>query len=149
MTAVVLRTEVAPGPAPLVHPENQPFWDGLDVGVFRLQRCSDCGKVRFPLAPCCWSCMSGDYTWEEMDGSGTVAVAIRVERATGSSDWEGAVPFFSGLVDSNAGVRLPGRILCACGQGAIHGTSVSMIRFVAGDERTVYGFEHACEKGAS
>jgi uncharacterized OB-fold protein len=144
MSQLKRRDDVAPGPPPLVHPENQPFWESLDEGLFRLQRCDDCGVTRFPVAPCCWQCLSTRSTWEEADGSGTVAVAVRVERAVGSADWHDAVPFLSGLVDANAGVRLPGRILCICGKGADHGAEVTMIRIPTRADKTVYGFEHAC-----
>lgn len=147
MTQLRRCDDVAPGPAPLIHPENERFWGSIDEGVFRLQRCSECGVVRFPVAPCCWKCLSNRYSWDEVDGAGTVTVAVRVERATGSADWHDAVPFLSGLVDINAGVRLPGRIVCRCGRGADHGAAVTMVRLPAHAGSTVYGFEHACAGG--
>lgn len=142
---LALREGVAPGPGPLVHPENEGFWNAVKEGTFRLQKCSACGTVRFPVAPCCWKCLSTDHSWEEIDGNGTVAAAIRIERATGNQEWQQAVPYITGMIDIGDGLRVPGRILCKCGKGAIHGERVEMVRIGCLDGSFTYAFEHTCE----
>lgn len=146
MTEIPLREDVVPGPGPVVHPENAGFWDSLNEGTLRLQRCSACQVVRFPVAPCCWHCLSIDYEWVEVEASGTVAASTNVMRATGNPVWQEAVPFLSGLVDTAAGVRLPGRILCRCGRAAAHGTPVRVVRIPTRTDQVVYAFEHDCER---
>ncbi|GAA1857282.1 hypothetical protein GCM10009836_41930 [Pseudonocardia ailaonensis] len=101
------------GPAPVVHPESEPFWRGLGEGRLELQKCNSCGTVRWPIAPVCWNCTSLDATWTPVATSGTVSAAVTVRRATGNQVWADVVPFVSAMVDMADGLRLPGRILPA------------------------------------
>jgi uncharacterized protein len=133
------------GEAPIVHPEAAAFWDGIASGAFRLQRCLRCGTARFPVAPVCWRCLSPDYSLADTDGSGTVAVSIVIERVTSGSVWAQHVPYRTGLVNLAAGPRIPGRILCRCGQAARPGTPVRMCRVTAADGAQVFAFYHECQ----
>jgi uncharacterized protein len=137
------------GEAPVVHPEVAAFWAGIAAGAFRLQRCLRCSVVRFPLAPVCWNCLSPDFELADIDGRGTVAASIVIERVTSGSAWAHHVPYRSGLVNLAAGPRVPGRILCTCGRAAGPGTPVQMRRIAADDGQQVFAFAHECVgKGA-
>lgn len=137
------------GEAPVAHPDAAAFWAGIADGAFRLQRCLHCGTVRFPLAPVCWNCLSPGYVLDDVDGSGTVAVSIVIERVTSGSVWAAHVPYRTGLVDLEAGPRVPGRILCRCGQAATRGTPVRMCRVTAADGQDVFAFAHQCAEEAA
>jgi uncharacterized OB-fold protein len=140
--------EIAEAPAgepPLVHPENAAFWAGLADGAFRLQRCLRCDTLRFPLAPVCWNCLSPDHVLADVDGSGVVTASIVIERVTSGSVWARHVPYRTGLVDLAAGLRVPGRILCRCGQAARPGTPVRMCRVAAEGGQQVFAFRHDCD----
>jgi uncharacterized OB-fold protein len=130
-----------------VHPENERFWESLGEGQFRLQECSACGTRRFPLAPCCFACLSLRYDWKEIAATGRVSAAITVHRATGDAAWAGAVPFLTGVVDLDAGLRLPGRLLCHCGLAARHGTPVTLVSIPTTGPVSAYAFEHSCHAG--
>jgi uncharacterized protein len=52
--------------------ETQPFWDGLNEGRLRLQRCADCGKLRHYPRPVCDACYSMNADWIDASGRGTV-----------------------------------------------------------------------------
>src|SRR4051812_19626953 len=158
ITAVTLRrVDVAPGSAPHLHPEIQPFWDSLQRGHLSVQRCADCATLRFPLSPNCHECLSGNYTWEPIDPRGVVNVAIEVHRAaaemvtSGMSPlppWRDIAPYNTGVVDMDAGVRLPGRIQCECGAALQPGTEVVAALMDTVKGLPVYGFAHDC-KGSS
>jgi len=137
-------SNAAPPVDPVVHPETEPFWHGIAVGELRVQRCTRCGTHRFPFGPVCFRCLSFDYTWEPLGGNGTVAVAAVVRRATGDKAWEPYVPFISGLVDLEHGLRLPGRILCTCGAATRRGTEVHAVVLTAPGRSDVHGFMHSC-----
>ena len=117
---------------------------GLADGELRVQVCSGCGTHRFPFAPICFNCLSFDHSWEAIDPEGTTAVAVVVHRATGEQDWAAHVPFVSGLVDVEHGLRLPGRIACTCGEATRRGASVRAVTLAAPGQTTVYGFAHSC-----
>lgn len=132
------------GEAPLVHPESAEFWASVAAGVFRLQRCLHCGTVRFPLAPVCWNCLSPDHVLADMDPDGVVVASIVIERVTSGSVWAQHVPYRTGLVDLGGGLRIPGRILCGCGQAGTPGTPVQMCRVATEDGQPVFAFWHDC-----
>lgn len=136
--------EAGAGSAPLVHPETSAFWASVAAGVFALQRCRDCGTVRFPVAPVCWNCLSPEHQLAEVDGRGTVATSILVERVTSGSVWSELAPYRTGLVNLDAGPRVPGRLLCACGLAARPGTPVRMCRVAARGGTAVFAFRHDC-----
>lgn len=57
-------------PDPIVNVFEQPFWDYVQQREFRLQRCDDCGKFRYPPSPVCDGCLSDRATWTEIGGEG-------------------------------------------------------------------------------
>jgi uncharacterized protein len=132
------------GPGPLQHPESAAIWASVADGHFCLQVCDRCGTVRFPIAPVCFRCLSFDWSLLPFSERGRVASAVIVHVATGSKEWATAVPFISALVDMDVGVRLPGRVICSCGQGAQRGTDVEVVRLPTSSGLSVFGFAHAC-----
>src|SRR5690348_9515858 len=104
--------ETASRPDPIAHPETDGFRTGIIEGELRVQVCSHCGAHRFPFAPICYACLSFEHSWQRIAPNGIVATAVVVRRATGDKAWAAHVPFASGLVDLEHGLRLPGRILC-------------------------------------
>ena len=72
--------------------DAQPWWDALAEGAFRLQRCDDCGALRWPARAICNRCRSFAHAWEDQDGAGTVASWIRTHQAFAPA-LEEAVPY--------------------------------------------------------
>ncbi|WP_407682595.1 Zn-ribbon domain-containing OB-fold protein [Pseudarthrobacter sulfonivorans] len=146
--------DAAAGPAPHLHPDIAGFWSSLDHGQLSLQRCGSCETLRFPISPNCHECLSSDFSWEPIEPRGTVNVAIQAHEAVSklpasgislSEPWRGMTPYLSGVVDMDAGVRLPGRIVCRCGDALIPGTEVNAVLLDAAQDITIYGFLHECE----
>jgi uncharacterized protein len=48
------------------------FWAFTKASEFRLQRCDECGKFRWPPAPVCDGCLSEGFTWTLVSGRGAV-----------------------------------------------------------------------------
>ena len=59
-------------PLPSPSAESQPFWDACRRHELRLQRCADCGEIRFPPGPMCPACHSMRDEWVRMQGTGTI-----------------------------------------------------------------------------
>jgi uncharacterized OB-fold protein len=57
---------------PEVTDGNRAYWDGLQLGELRLQRCAHDGVHRFPAAPVCPECLSPDFTWEAAGGEASL-----------------------------------------------------------------------------
>lgn len=65
------RTEL-PRPRPAVTEDNAFFWEGVDAGEFRIQRCADCGTLRHPPRPMCDQCRSTASDFVLSEGRGTI-----------------------------------------------------------------------------
>jgi len=122
--AALKNAGVHRGPAPVVHPESEPFWRGLGEGALRLQHCGSCATIRFPVAPVCWNCGATEHTWAEVPADGKVLTAVTVHRATGDQRWAQEVPFVAAQVDMEHGGRLPGRVICDAADAVPPGTPV-------------------------
>lgn len=59
-------------PLPKINSDTQTFWDGCRQHVFRIQKCGDCGHLRWPPAFLCPNCLSKNTHWITASGRGTV-----------------------------------------------------------------------------
>jgi hypothetical protein len=49
-----------------------PFWAAGLEGKLRLQECSTCGYLRFPLSTICPKCLCAETRWRDLSGRGRV-----------------------------------------------------------------------------
>ena len=57
---------------PLLGHDNKWWWDGIDVGELRIQRCKECKTLRHPPRPMCGKCQSLEWDWAVASGAGSV-----------------------------------------------------------------------------
>ncbi len=95
---------------PMMSMDAQPYWDGLQAGQLRVQRCGDCGTLRHYPRPMCPACQSFEVGWLTLAGPGTVHSWTRPHQSAlpGFAD---AVPFTLVTVDMAEGVRVLGCLL--------------------------------------
>jgi uncharacterized OB-fold protein len=93
-------------PLPTPTPTSAPFWDGLQRGVLRLQRCRPCAIwVYYPRSHCP-SCLSPDMHWDELDAQGVVH-SVAIPRQPTSEMFAADEPQVLAIVELDAGPRLP------------------------------------------
>jgi hypothetical protein len=85
--------------------ETQPYWDGLNEGRLRLQRCADCGKVRHYPRPVCDACHSMNVDWIDASGRGTVH-SWTITHYAFHPGFKGDLPYTLLTVDLEEGVRM-------------------------------------------
>jgi uncharacterized OB-fold protein len=68
-------------PLPVIDAGNEPFWTAAGQGLLRMQRCEDCGHIRFPIQPLCPRCISPGLTWTDLSGRGQVFSKVVYHRA--------------------------------------------------------------------
>ena len=56
---------------PLGH-DNAWWWEGIEKGELRIQRCKSCAALRHPPRPMCGRCQSTDWDWVVSKGAGSV-----------------------------------------------------------------------------
>lgn len=59
-------------PLPYADAETRPYWEWAKRHELRMQRCADCGTLRFPPGPMCPSCNSLRDEWVRMRGTATI-----------------------------------------------------------------------------
>ncbi|HVC85438.1 MAG TPA: OB-fold domain-containing protein [Solirubrobacteraceae bacterium] len=104
-------------PAHLLPPRTgdvAPFWDALREGRLALQRCRDCGRARFPVAPVCPYCGGRSCDWRRLSGKGTVHSWIRYHRGY-LPEFAPLMPYAVLCVALDDGPRMFGRL---AGDGA-------------------------------
>ena len=66
----------APGerklPAPLINPENQPFFDATAKGTLLIGKCKPCGEAHYYPRVICPHCGADGADWVESKGTGTI-----------------------------------------------------------------------------
>ena len=96
---------------PIIHPDNAEYWAALKNHELRMQRCKNCGVLRYPVSPVCHKCLSDQADWEQLSGKGTLGTWIVVEQATGNKAWQEEVPYTVALVNLEEGPRLTTNIV--------------------------------------
>lgn len=92
-------------PVPQVTPLTRPFWDAAAKGELRMQRCRNCGHIRFPIGPVCTTCLNDAADWVLLSGKGAILTHIVFHRAY-SPDWKARVPYSVAMVQLDEGPRM-------------------------------------------
>ncbi len=94
----------------LTDPLTQPFWEGTANGIIRVQRCDNCGYLRWPPATLCQNCQTIGGTWVEVSPQGTLYSYVTYHRAFDTA-FEDDIPYTVALVALDDGPRMYGRLL--------------------------------------
>lgn len=89
-------------PDPPITDLTRPFWEGGLHGELRLQRCGNCGHLRYPVSAICPRCLSGQARWEALSGRGTVLSYTVFQRAYHDT-WREQVPYVAALIELDEG----------------------------------------------
>lgn len=63
-------------PLPTIDDGNRPFWQAAQQGTLMLQKCGECGHIRYPINHVCPRCLSDRLDWVALSGRGTVYSSI-------------------------------------------------------------------------
>ena len=102
-------------PEPIVNADSAPYWQGAREGKLLLQRCGDCGTLRFFPRYLCPECGSEHTEWTEVSGRGTVHSFTIVHRAA-FPEFQARAPYAIALIDLAEGPRMMTNIV---GEGAL------------------------------
>jgi uncharacterized OB-fold protein len=114
---VAAATEASAAPAaprrlrPLLGHDNKWWWDGIDAGELRIQRCKECKTLRHPPRPMCGKCQSIEWDWAVASGAGSVYsfVVMHYPEIPGYD-----FPLPIALIDLEEGTRLVANVVgCA------------------------------------
>lgn len=92
-------------PIPQITDLTRPFWQAAAKRELRMQKCTACGHVRFPIGPVCTACLSDQSEWVRLSGRGSVLSQIVFHRAY-SAAWKDHVPYSVAMVQLEEGPRM-------------------------------------------
>jgi len=88
-----------------INEDNKPFWDFINNGEFRIQKCDDCEKHRFPSSYICPHCTSTKATWCEVSGYGEVYTWTNIRKVYHDS-FKDKVPYNLSVIRLDEGVQM-------------------------------------------
>ncbi|MGW0736352.1 bifunctional MaoC family dehydratase N-terminal/OB-fold nucleic acid binding domain-containing protein [Streptomyces sp. NPDC002851] len=97
------RPKEAKRPRPVINRDNAGFWDGVAQHRLLIQRCTACGRPRFPWLPGCNGCGSPEWETVEASGEGTVYSYVVMHHPPFSAF---DPPYAVGLIELAEGVRM-------------------------------------------
>jgi uncharacterized OB-fold protein len=98
-------------PQPRVNEVSQPFWDGINEGRIRLQRCiaPGCGRAIFYPRVCCPYCRRAKVEWFDASGRGRILSYTTVHRAH-HDGFNAELPYVFAAVELEEGVIVYGQV---------------------------------------
>lgn len=111
------------GERPLPRPDDMstPFWEACNNSTLTAQRCTSCGRYRFPPRPTCPSCRSFEHGWEQLSGRGRVWSWVRAHPPLLPA-FAALAPYVSVVVELDEDpvhLRMAGRLHPECAEPSI------------------------------
>jgi hypothetical protein len=126
-------------PLPVPDEDSAPFWEYCRNGELRAQRCTACGRLRYPPRPTCPQCGSIGVEWQPLSGRGKVYTYAVSHQAIHPA-LEGRVPWTTIIVELDEGLRMTSNLIE--GSPAIEiGTPVEVVFEAVNDEITLPRFK--------
>lgn len=98
-------------PGPAVVPVNEGLWRAAAVGRLDVQRCTSCGAHRYPPNLNCHRCVSSEWEWTTLPGTGKVYSFSWVPDRVRSSDQGSEVFYNVAVIDLDGVERGPVRMM--------------------------------------
>jgi uncharacterized OB-fold protein len=130
-------------PLPVIDHDSRPYWEGARAQELRAQRCTHCGRLRWPPVGVCPQCHQWDHAWERLSDTGTVTSFVTVHRP-GALGFADEIPYVIAKItidDTDGNVTLTSNII-GCGVEAVKvGVPVRVVFKQATPEITIPLFE--------
>jgi uncharacterized protein len=92
-------------PLPLIDEETRPWWEALQRHELYVQKCRDCGDLRYHPRAQCTSCLSPRAEWVRCSGRGKVYTFTTTYQNPGAGFRE-ALPYIMAWVELDEGVKM-------------------------------------------
>lgn len=96
-------------PLPVINEDNAPYWEYCRNHELRMQKCTDCGYVRFPVSIVCPKCNSMAAEWTQLSGKGNVYSYVVYHLAYHPS-YNEDIPYTVAIIQLKEGPRMESNI---------------------------------------
>jgi uncharacterized protein len=96
-------------PLPVINEDNRRYYEYLHNHELRMQKCSDCGYIRYPPGIICPRCHSLESEWFKLSGRGRV-YSYAVYRACFHPAFQNEIPYAVAIIQLDEGPRLESNV---------------------------------------
>ena len=97
-------------PLPHIDEEMRPWWEAAQRHELYIQKCRDCGDLRFHPRALCTNCLSARTEWVKCGGGGKI-YTFTVTNQNQAAGFREALPYVMAWVELNEGVKLLSNIV--------------------------------------
>jgi len=130
---------------PVPDPDSRAFWDACKQHQLKAQRCSKCGRFRWPPNSVCPGCFSWDFEWVQLSGRGVVEsfVVPHDVRAPGFKDEAPYVVAHIVMDGTDGNVRITSNVIGCSWEDVRVGMPVEVTFEDATEDITLHKFKPA------
>jgi uncharacterized OB-fold protein len=92
-------------PLPHIDEEMRPWWEAAQRHELYIQKCRDCGDLRFHPRALCPSCLSSNTEWVRSRGRGKV-YTFTVTNQNATAGFRDSLPYVLAWVELDEGVKM-------------------------------------------
>lgn len=126
-------------PLPAINEDGAPYWAYCRKGELRMQRCGECGHVRWPPSVLCPKCLAENGDWILLSGKGKIYSFIVVHRPQHPAFFDDA-PYNTAIVELEEGVRMHANVIDCANEALTIGMPVEVVFDRVNDEVTLPRF---------
>lgn len=97
-------------PIPQITPELRPFFEASKQGQLVVQKCANCGTLRFPPRRMCSNCLSREAGWTPVSGEGEVYSFIIMHRVYHPA-FANQVPYAVAMIKLKEGAKMISNVI--------------------------------------
>ncbi len=92
-------------PLPHIDEESRPWWEAAQRHELYIQKCRDCGDLRFHPRALCTSCMSARTEWVRCKGTGKI-YTFTVTNQNQAGGFRDSLPYIMAWVEVDEGLKM-------------------------------------------
>ena len=96
-------------PLPVINEDTAPYWEYCRKHELRMQKCQQCGYIRFPASIVCPKCHSLEAEWTKLSGKGRVYSFIVYHQVYHPS-YKDDIPYAVAIIQLDEGPRMESNI---------------------------------------
>ena len=97
-------------PLPIINEDTAPYWKYCKKHELRMQKCRECGHIRFPVSILCPECHSMEAEWTKLSGKATVYSYI-VFRLPYHESYKDDIPYAVAIIQLDEGPRMESNLI--------------------------------------
>ncbi len=97
-------------PLPIITDDNRLYWEYIRNHELRMQKCTQCGFVRFPVSILCPKCHAMDVEWVQLSGKGIIYSYV-IYRIAYHPAYQNDIPYVVAIIQLEEGPRMESNII--------------------------------------